>query len=92
MSTLPEGFTPLRITSDDLTFDELDRFVEVTGTEIGKAKQTTMLRGLAVLGLAREGIEVTMDDLGSVKLKDVIDMEYLAAQGAAAGDPTVAGA
>lgn len=90
---LPPDYTPARLTAEDLTFDELDLFVTLVGKEIGAANQREQMRGLAAVALVRAGVEVTgIADLGALKLGEVLDMEYLAEQGAKKADPTVAGA
>lgn len=85
------GFQKIRLTSDELTFDELDTFVELTGEEVGKASNSKTLRALVVLGMARQGVTITFADLGAIRINDVLDVDHLAAAGTKT-DPTVAGA
>lgn len=90
--TLPDGFTPMQLTTDDLTFDEIDQFPVITGKELGSdIPRGVMLRALSIIGLARHGIEATVDDLGGIPIARVLDMQYMAGQ-ATGADPTVAGA
>jgi predicted double-glycine peptidase len=83
------GFQRIRLTSDDLTFDEMDEFENLTK---GKTSSSAQLRALAVLGCRRQGIEITFEDLASLKISEVVDVDFIAGQVTAKADPTVAGA
>lgn len=82
----------LRITGDDLSFDDLDTFAELTGAQFGQATDTHTMRALAVIGLRQRGLTVEWADLGPCRLDQVMDLEWAATEAAAVVGPTDAGA
>lgn len=92
---LPPPDQRVRLTVEELDFDEMDAFAEMTGYDPVDAKAQVFrktMRAIAVLGLRRQGQDVAWDDMKKVKLTEVIDIDWYKEQGAAVADPTVAGA
>lgn len=91
---LPPPDQRVRLTVEELDFDEMDAFAEMTGYDPVDAQAQVFrktMRAIAVLGLRRQGQDVAWDDMKKVKLTEVIDIDWYKEQGAAAADPTVAG-
>lgn len=92
---LPPPDKLVRLTVEELDFGEMDDFADMTGYDPVDAKAQVFrktMRAIAVLGLRRQGQDVTWDDMAKVKLNEVVDLDWYKEQGAAAADPTVAGA